>query len=229
MIHIQLTNNAPMRKCMIKDMSRKHPAATKRLAATLAITGLLLPLGNAFSAPAITTVPALDTPAPTVSRKDDSAAIAERLHEAMVTNGLISVEQNTGRLLFNPVVEKLQQMAVKQKFLMPSMVVNQTAGLTLVAEIPFSCFLITGGELISEPYQGFRQHETARYLRDVKNFPVSRALICQTVGLAPTRAWGHKLGLNIDEDPFVFKEHVSVVGERFYYFLNVDGAFEMYL
>lgn len=161
--------------------------------------------------------------------KDDSDVIVSRLKESLSSYGLISVEQHTGRLLFNPVLEKLHSMVPKKKFLLPAMIVNQNQGLKMVNEVPFSCFLITGGDLVSENYKGFRQAETARYIRDVKNFPVSRALICQAVGLTAARSWGNTLGLNLSEDPFIFEEHVSVSGEHFYYFLNVDGLFEIYM
>lgn len=164
-----------------------------------------------------------------VNGKDDSDVIVSRLKESLNSYGLISVEQHTGRLLFNPTLEKLHGMVLKQKFLLPAMIVNQSQGLRMVNELPFSCFLISAGELSSENYKGFRQSETARYVRDVKNFPITRALICQTVGLAAARSWGHTLGLNLEEDPFVFEEHVSVAGEHFYYFLNVDGLFEIYM
>lgn len=158
---------------------------------------------------------------------DDSEVIVSRLKESMNSYGLISVEQHTGHLLFNPIVEKMHAMVLKKKFLMPAMIVNQSPGLKIVSEIPFSCFLISGGDLSGENYKGFRQNETARYIRDVKGTPVSRALICQAVGLAAARSWAQHLQLHIEE-PFVFEDHVSVSGERFYYFLNNDGIFEMY-
>lgn len=161
--------------------------------------------------------------------QDDSELIVMRLKDSLNSHGLISVEQHTGRLLFNPTLEKLHTMVLKQKFLLPAMIVNQKQGLHMVTELPFSCFLITGGDLVSDNYKGFRQHETARYIRDVKNFAVSRALICQAVGVTAARAWGHTLSLEPDAEPFVFDEHVSVYGEHFYYFLNIDGLFEMYM
>lgn len=166
---------------------------------------------------------------PDAVTKDDSELIVSRLKESLNSHGLISVEQHTGRLLFNPALEKLHAMVLKQKFLLPAMIVNQKQGLHMVTELPFSCFLISGGDIASDNYKGFRQYETARYIRDVKNFAVSRALICQAVGVTAARAWGRTLDLNLDDEPFVFEEHVSVAGEHFYYFLNVDGLFEMYM
>jgi len=168
-------------------------------------------------------------PCGSVMSVDDSELIVSRLKESLNSHGLISVEQHTGRLLFNPKLEKLHAMTLKQKFLLPAMIVNQKQGLHMVTELPFSCFLISGGDIASDNYKGFRQHETARYIRDVKNFAVSRALICQAVGVTAARAWGRTLDLNLDGDPFVFEEHVSVSGEHFYYFLNIDGLFEMYM
>lgn len=190
----------------------------KRLFGILAGLALLLSFNNAMSNTEINS-----------NGKDDSDVIVSRLKESLNSYGLISVEQHTGRLLFNPTLEKLQSMLVKQKFLMPAMIINQKQGLKMVNEVPFSCFLITSGELASENYKGFRQAETARYIRDVKNFPINRVLICQTVGLAAARSWGQTLGLNLAEDPFVFEEHVSIAGEHFYYFLNIDGLFEIYM
>lgn len=169
-----------------------------------------------------------DIPPPGIS-KDDSETISLRLKESMDSYGLISVEQHTGRLLFNPAIEKLKNMPLKQKFLLPAMILNQSHGLRLITELPFSCFLITGSELVTDQYKGFNQFATARYLQDVKSKPVSRVLICQAVGLVGVRTWGKNLSLTLDQDNFVFKEHDSMSGEQFYYFLNSDGMFEMYL
>lgn len=160
---------------------------------------------------------------------DDSETIGARLKESMDSYGLISVEQHTGRLLFSPAIEKLQNMPLKQKFLLPAMILNQSNGLRLITELPFSCFLISGSELVTDQYKGFNQFATARYLQDVKSQNVSRVLICQAVGLVGARTWGKNLSLTIDHDNFVFKEHDSLSGEHFYYFLNSDGMFEMYL
>lgn len=161
--------------------------------------------------------------------KDDSDVIISRLKESMDSYGLISVEQHSGRLLFNPVIEKLHSMPLKEKFLLPAMIVNQAQGLSIITEVPFSCFLISGAELATEHYKGFKQYETARYLRDVKAQAPARVLVCQAVGLVGARTWGKSLALDIDHDKFVFDEHTSMNGERFYYFLNDDGLFEMYL
>lgn len=164
-----------------------------------------------------------------IKNKDDSTTIVSRLKESMDAYGLISVEQHTGRLLFNPSIEKLRDMPLKHKFVVPAMVVNQAKGLSIVTELPFSCFLISGDELTGEQYKGFKQYETARYLRDVKVKPVSRVLLCQAVGLMGIRSWSTGLDLSIDNDKFVFDEYTSISGERFFYFLNNDGLFEMYL
>lgn len=160
--------------------------------------------------------------------KDDSQVIIDHIKQSLSSGGLISVEQHTGRLLFNPQVDKLNSMVLKQKFLMPAMIVNQKTGLKLVGEMPFSCFMLSAGELSHDNYKGYRQYETIRYIRDVKNFAVSRALICETVG-SSSKLWKAHLSLQRDEDPFVFEEHVSLTGEHFYYFLNNDGSFEMYM
>jgi len=165
---------------------------------------------------------------PDADGKDDSQVIVDHIKQSLSSGGLISIEQHSGRLLFNPVVAHLQSMVLKQKFFMPAMVVNQTSGLKLVGELPLSCFMLSAGELANDSYKGYRQHETIRYIREVKNFAVSRALICQTVGSA-SKTWQSQLSLQKDDDPFVFEEHVSITGEHFYYFLNADGSFEMYM
>ena len=186
----------------------------------LCILVLLLP---------ITSVSGHDVPTAAVFQ-DDSEVISTPLKRIpMDSYGLISVEQHSGRLLFNPLIEKMQTMPLKQKFLVPAMIVNQSKGLKIISELPFSCFLITGSELNTEHYKGFKQYETARYLRDVKSKSLSRVLICQAVGLVGARTWGKDLALTIDNDTFVFEEHRSLSGEHFYYFLNADGLFEMYL
>ncbi len=176
----------------------------------------------------ISLVKALDLPTPGLNQ-DDSDTIVVRLKEAMEAYGLISVEQHTGRLLFNPLLEKLSSMSLKKKFVVPAMVVSQNRGLHIITEVPFSCFMISGAELASDQYKGFKQYETARYLRDVKAKPISRALLCQAVGSLGVRSWGRSLDLAIDNDKFVFDEYTSVNGEHFYYFLNSDGLFEMYM
>ena len=160
--------------------------------------------------------------------KDDSTVIIEHIRQALPSGGLISIEQHTGRLLFNPEVAKLHAMELKQRFLIPAMVVSQTNGLKLVGELPLSCFMVSGNELAHDSYKGYRQNETIRYIRDVKNFKVTRALICETVG-STTKTWKKHLSLKRDTDPFVFEEHVSLSGEHFYYFVNEDGSFEMYM
>lgn len=160
--------------------------------------------------------------------KDDSDTIVVRLKEAMDAYGLISIEQHSGRLLFNPVIEKMRGMSLKQKFLVPAMVVSQNKGLHIITELPFSCFLISGKELAADHYKGFKQYETARYLRDVKAKPISRALLCQAVGSMGVKSWSRSLDLAADSEKFVFDEHTGRDGENFYYFLNSDGLFEMY-
>lgn len=165
---------------------------------------------------------------PDADGKDDSEVIVQHIKEALPSGGLISVEQHTGRLLFNPRLDKLHNMALKQKFFMPAMVVNQKSGLKLVGELPFSCFMLSAKELAHDNYKGYRQHETVRYIRDVKNFNVSKALICETVGAAG-KNWQEHLNLQKEDEPFVFQEHVSLTGEHFYYFLSADGFFEMYM
>lgn len=160
--------------------------------------------------------------------KDDSDVIVERIKESLSAAGLVSVEQHTGHLLYNPNLNRLHSMALKQKFLMPGIMVNQKNGLKLVSEVPFGCFIIGSGELASDNYKGYRQHETLQYIRNVKEFPVSRALICEPAGKSASREWQNNLALDIDAEPFIFEEHVSINGERFYYFVNIDGSFEMY-
>lgn len=186
----------------------------------IAILAFLLPL---------TSVSGRDIPI-SLSGPDDSEVISSRLKESMDSYGLISVEQHSGRLLFSPLIEKVNSMPVKQKFLVPAMIVNQTRGLKIISELPFSCFIMTGTELNTDHYKGFKQFETARYIRDVKGQTLSRVLICQAVGLVGARTWSKDLALAMDDDKsFVFEEHTSVTGEHFYYFLNADGLFEMYL
>lgn len=187
------------------------------LRATLGALCIVLPLHTALS-----------SIMPDADGKDDSEVIVQRIRESLATSGLVSVEQHTGRLLFNPVLDKLHGMALKQKFFLPGMVVSQKTGLKLVAELPFSCFMLSAHELSDEHYKDYRQHETLRYIRDVKEFPVSRALICETMGIM-TKQWRTNLSLDENTEPFVFEEHVSLSGERFYYYLNNDGSFEMYM
>ncbi len=165
---------------------------------------------------------------PDADGKDDSAVIVERIKEAMPSGGLISIEQKTGRLLYNPALDKLLTMNLKQKFFLPAMIINQTQKLSLISEVPFSCFMLSGSELNTEHYKGFRQYETAQYIRQVRNFPVARVLICSVKGSA-AKTWGSSLRLEEDRDPFVFEEHTSMSGEHFFYFLNTDGSFEMYM
>lgn len=160
--------------------------------------------------------------------KDDSDLIVSRIKEAIPKGGIISIEQGSGRLLFNPSLERLFTAAPKQKFLMPAIVIDQHEGLKLVKEMPFSCFLITGGELASDEYSSYRQHATVLYIRDVKNFPVARALICQTMGMSTTN-WRKTLNLDENSDPFIFDEHVNRQGEHFFYYINSEGSFEMYM
>ncbi len=185
----------------------------------LALILLLVPFSIANS---------LDLPS-AAAPKDDSDTIVSRLREAMDAYGLISIEQHSGRILFSPLLEKMRTMSLKQKFLVPAMVVSQNRGLHIITELPFSCFLISGKELTTEQYKGFKQYETARYLRDVKAKPISRVLLCQAVGSVGAKSWGRSLDLSLDNEKFVFDEHTSRDGENFYYFLNSDGLFEMYL
>ena len=94
--------------------------------------------------------------------------------------------------------------------------------------MPFSCFMVDANELLNENYKDFRQYHTLEYLRNVKSFPVSRALICEPAGKSAAKEWRRHLSLEIDADPFVFEEHATESGEKFYYFLNNVGSFEMY-
>ncbi len=166
---------------------------------------------------------------PDADGEDDSAVIVEHLKESLNSAGLVSIEQHTGRLLYTPDVTKLNAMQLKQKIIIPAMVVNQKTGLKLVAEMPLSCFMLSAHELASENYKGFRQYETLRYIRDVKGVQVSRALICEQVGKNAGKAWKGYIALEQDDEPFVFEAHTNATGEKFYYFLNNDGSFEMYL
>ena len=131
---------------------------------------------------------------------DDSSIIVSRLKESMNAYGLISIEQHTGRLLFSPVVEKLHAMPLKQKFLLPAMIVNQNYGLRIIDELPFTCFLLSGEEISGEHYKGFKQYETVKYIRDVKHKPVSRVLLCQAIGSNNNRNWNLGIALNKTKD-----------------------------
>lgn len=165
---------------------------------------------------------------PDADGKDDSEVIMQHLKHSQETSGLVSVEQHTGRLLFNPNVDKLNDMALKKRFMLPAIVVNQTHGLKLVSELPFTCFMVSADELSSENFKGYRQHETLHYIQHVKHFPVSRAMICETTG-SLSKQWRKNLDLAEDDDQFVFEEHTGASGEKFYYFLNSNGSFEMYM
>lgn len=196
----------------------KMKTTIKMLAIACSFVGLVLPVNIALG-----NVPA------DADGKDDSQVIVDRIKESLASTGLVSIEQHTGRLLFNPQVQKLNTMSLKQKFLVPAMLVNQNTGLKLVAELPMACFMVSAGELSSDAYQGFRQHVTLRYIRDVKGFNPSRALICEPAGSSATNEWRKHLGFAVGSEPFVIDEHTSFTGERFYYFLNADGSFEMYM
>jgi hypothetical protein len=158
---------------------------------------------------------------------DDSEVIVALIKESIPAGGLISIEQHTGRLLFNPTVAKLHSMVLRQKFLLPAIVVNQTNGLHLISELPFSCFMLTAGELASDQYKGYRQHQTLQYIRDVKQHIVSRVLICEPIGKT-AKNWRDTIALD-NEDNFVFEAHASIAGEYFYYYINESGSFEMYM
>lgn len=209
-----------MKRTMVRDMYKLHngdrTTKSKLMGYMLSALCMILPFNMAHS-----------NVLADADGKDDSEVIVAHIKESLASSGLVSVEQHTGRLLFNPNVDKLHSMALKQKFLLPAMVVNQQAGLKLVGELPFSCFMVSANELASDNYKGYRQHDTLDYIRNVKQFPVSRALICETTG-SISKQWRKHLDLNEDADPFVFEEHVSIAGERFYYFLNSNGSFEMY-
>jgi hypothetical protein len=166
---------------------------------------------------------------PDADGQDDSAVIVEHIRESLNSSGLVSIEQHTGRLLYNPEVAKLNAMQLKQKMIIPAMVINQQIGIKLVAEMPLSCFMLSAQELASENYKGFRQYETLRYIRDIKGMQVTRALICEPVGKSAGKSWKGYLALEQDDEPFVFEAHTSASGEKFYYFVNNDGYFEMYL
>ncbi len=190
----------------------------KRGVITIAFSSALCIFGPAI---------AHDIPTPMVVQ-DDSETIAQRLKESMQSYGLISVEQGTGKLLFNPNIDKLASLPLKQKFLLPAMIINQQNGLKIVEELPFSCFMLSEAELFSEHYKGFKQYQTARYIRDVKNYEFSRVLLCQVVGLTGERSWSKNLDLNGNEHKFIFDQHKSLSGKDFYYFINAEGLFEMY-
>jgi hypothetical protein len=163
-----------------------------------------------------------------VDNQDDSIIIAEHLKDSLNATGLVSVEQHTGRLLYNPRLDKLYSMEVKKQFLLPAMLVNQKQGLKLVSEMPFTCFTIDSGDLLNENYKDYRQYHTLEYIRTVKGFPATRALICQPAGKSAAKEWRRSLSLEIDAEPFVFEEHVTDNGDKFYYYLNNSGSFEMY-
>lgn len=198
-------------------MAKLQTHASTRRAIFIALLSIVLPMDLAYS-----NIP------PDADGKDDSDVIVERIKESMNASGLVSVEQHTGRLLYNPDVDKLHTMSLRKKFLMPAMMVNQKTGLHLVTEMPLTCFMVSTNELATDNYKGYRQSQTLHYISNVKSFQVSRALICEPSGKSATREWRRNLSLEDDAEPYVFEEHTSMNGARFYYFLNADGSFEMY-
>lgn len=159
---------------------------------------------------------------------DDKRQIINNLKKAMPAGGMISIEQKTGRLIFNPSVSKLSNLGYKKNFLLPAMMVNQESGMQLVAEMPFSCFIISAEELRRDDYKGYRQHDTLRYIQDVKSIVVRDVMICN-LSVMSADTWKETLKMDPNSDNFVFSEHTSMSGDRFYYFLNSAGSFEMYM
>gem|GEM_PF-6781923 len=160
------------------------------------------------------------------NNQDDSDKIVQNLKKSLPI-GMLSIEQNSGRLLYNPVLAKLSNEQLKHEFFMQAMIINQQNGLHLVKETPFACFILSANELMQDNYIGFRQHETLKYIVDVGNFIPERVLICEVAGISKSN-WEHGLDLTENND-YVFENIHSGVGEHFYYFLNKTGDFEMYM
>lgn len=161
------------------------------------------------------------------NNNDDSEKIVKAITKSMPF-GLISIEQKSGRLLYNPVVKRLNDKQEKEQFYVHAMIVNQSQGLKLVRETPLSCFTINSTELLDEGYKNFRQHETLRYIREVKAHSPSKVLICELAG-ASKKEWKENIHFEDSVVKFVFEDYVSLTGEHFHYFINDEGNFEMYI
>jgi hypothetical protein len=159
---------------------------------------------------------------------DDSEKIVKAIKHSMPF-GLISVEQKSGRLLYNPVVKRLHERHEKEQFNIDAMIVNQHKGLKLVRAVPFACFTISSTELLDEGYKNFRQHETLRYIREVKAYSPAKVLICELPGMAKRNEWKEQIRFEESIAKFVFEDYISLTGEHFYYFVNDEGNFEMYM
>jgi hypothetical protein len=157
---------------------------------------------------------------------NDNDKIAHAIKTSM-PNGLISVEQKSGRLLFNPTVKQLQSKQEKEQFYIQAMIVNQSQGLKLVRQAPFACFTINSSELLDDGYKNFRQHETLRYIREVKAYSPTKVLICE-LSNAAKNDWKEQINFEEGIAKFVFEDYISPTGEHFYYFTNGDN-FEMYM
>jgi len=166
-------------------------------------------------------------PFQTNNSNDDSEKIVQAITRSMPF-GLISIEQKSGRLLYNPVVKRLYDKQEKEQFYVHAMIVNQHQGLKLVRETPFSCFTINSPELLDDGYKNFRQHETLRYIREVKAHSPSKVLICELSG-ASRKEWKENIRFEDSMAKFVFEDYVSLSGEHFHYFINDEGNFEMYI
>lgn len=158
---------------------------------------------------------------------DDSQKILESIKKSYPT-GMISVERSTGKLLLNPVINKLKEREADEKFFVPSMIIDQSHGLRLVDEFPMSCFLVPSFELAQDKYKPYRQHEVVNHLLDNEKFPVTHVMICSLANIPP-QAWKHSLSLTNRKDKFTFEETKSQEGEQFFYYLDADGYFEMYM
>ena len=159
-------------------------------------------------------------------KSDDTEKVIKNIKYSL-PEGMISLEQKSGRLLFNPVLKEVKNKRLNLKFFLPAMVVSQKNGLKVEAETPMVCFVMSAGELGEEEYKNYRQHSTLKYLQDAKSQDISKVLICD-VSTTKLNDWRRRLSLDIRTHPFKFEEHTSINDEHFYYYLDADGSFEMY-
>ena len=163
---------------------------------------------------------------PVVCMVDDSAKIIQSIRNSS-KQGVITIEQHSGKLLSNPSINSLQNRSLNNKFFVPAMIVNQKKGLQLVNEFPLVCLLMSAYELKKPKYKDYRQHKVLMHIQQQQNFPASRVMICELQNF-PTMVWRKSLKIQDHNNPFRFEISKSYEGESFYYYLNDLGYFDMY-
>ena len=188
---------------------------------------LILIISSFFTAPSICEDIDANSIGFNEDRTDDTEKVIQNIKFSL-PQGLVSLEQVSGKLLFNPQLKEMKQKQMNAKFFLPAMVVSQKKGLRLEAETPMVCFLMSAGSLGEEEYKNYRQYTTLKYIQDVKQFNVEKVLICD-ISTIKLSEWRQKLRLDTTGKPFKFDEHTSINDEHFYYYLDDNGSFEMYI